>query len=93
MSVTIPIVSTPDVLGGKPRVEGTRLAVDQLGRLIHEAGRSRSDVLDAFELTAAELDAALEYYDAHPEEMADIRRSREELTAELRAESRADTEN
>ena len=89
MSVTIPIVATEDVLGGKPRVEGTRLAVDQLGTLVREQGWTRERVLGAFELTSDELDAALDYYDAHPDEMAGYRADREQLDAELREQSRA----
>jgi uncharacterized protein (DUF433 family) len=72
MSVTIPMVSTPDVLGGKPRIEGTRVGVQQLGALVHEHGWSTTAVADEFDLTADEIDAALEYYDANPEEMAAI---------------------
>lgn len=72
MSVTIPVVSTSDVLGGKPRIEGTRVGVQQLGALVHEHGWSTTAVADEFDLTADEIDAALEYYDANPEEMAAI---------------------
>jgi hypothetical protein len=34
ISVTISVVSTPDVLGGTSRIEGTRVGVQQLGALI-----------------------------------------------------------
>ena len=70
MSVTIPIVSTPDVLGGKPRIEGTRVPVHQVGYLVREREWSRQRVVDQFGLTADEVEAALEYYDDHTEEMA-----------------------
>ena len=73
MSVTIPIVSTPDVLGGKPRIEGTRIPVHQVGVLVRENDWSHTEICDAFDLTPDEVEAALEYYDAHPDEMAHIR--------------------
>lgn len=69
VSVTIPVVSTPDVLGGKPRVEGTRVGVQQVGVLVREHGWSTAAVAEAFDLTADEIDAALDYYESNPEEM------------------------
>jgi len=89
MSTTIPIVATEGVLGGKPRIEGTRIAVDQLGTLVREEGWTRERVVQAFDLTGDELDAALDYYDAHLAEMAALRERREDLAAEVRAQSRA----
>ncbi|MDB2239268.1 DUF433 domain-containing protein [Halorubrum ezzemoulense] len=61
MSVTIPVVSTPNVLAGKPRVEGTRVGVHQIGSLIREQGWSTAAVAEAFDLTPDEIDAALTY--------------------------------
>lgn len=55
------IVSTPDVLGGRPRFEGTRIPVGLvLGYLA--AGADRAGVLAEFDgLTEAHVRAALEY--------------------------------
>lgn len=89
MSVTIPIVSTPDVLGGEPRIEGTRVGVYQVGVLVREHGWSRTTAADEFDLTAAELDAALEYYDSHPEEMGAIGTQHDATAERLRDRSRA----
>lgn len=69
MSVTIPVVSTPNVLGGKPRVEGTRVGVHQVGSLVREHDWSRAAVAEEFGLTADEIDAAIEYYESNPDEM------------------------
>lgn len=69
MSVTISVVSTPNVLGGKPRVEGTRVGVQQIGSLVHEHDWSTVSVAEEFDLTADEIDAALEYYESNPDEM------------------------
>lgn len=89
MSVTILIVATDDVLGGKPRVEGTRVAVDQVGALLRVEGWSRETILSEFGLTAAELDAAVAYYDANDAEMQRLRDRRQDLATDLQAQSRA----
>ncbi|QCC48873.1 DUF433 domain-containing protein [Halobellus limi] len=89
MNVTIPVVSTPDVLGGKPRIEGIRVGVQQLGALVREHGWSTTAVADEFDLTADEIDAALEYYDANPDEMAAIADEAATTRERLRETSRA----
>lgn len=55
------IATDPDILAGKPHVEGTRLSVDFLQSLL-ATGWSRDNILDTYPyLKAAELDAALNY--------------------------------
>ena len=89
MSVTIPVVSTPDVLDGTPRIEGTRVSVQRVGTLVREHGWSPGEVSDEFNLTVDEISAALEYYDTHPEEMTRIAGCREKTYEQLRESSRA----
>ncbi|MEZ3115738.1 DUF433 domain-containing protein [Halobaculum sp. MBLA0147] len=89
MSVTIPIVATEEVLGGKPRIEGTRIGVYQVGTLRRDAGWSREELAVEFDLDDDEIDAALEYYDTHSDEMAAIEASREEAVSAIRDRSRA----
>ncbi|SFR47400.1 MULTISPECIES: DUF433 domain-containing protein [Halorubrum] len=87
--MTIPVVSTPNVLGGKPRAEGTRVGVHQVGSLVHEHGRSRAAVTEEFGLTADEVDAAIEYYESNPDETeaiaAEANATRDRLTDVSRA--------
>ncbi|WP_424014982.1 DUF433 domain-containing protein [Halorubrum xinjiangense] len=89
MSVTIPVVSTPNVLGGKPRVEGTRVGVHQVGSLVREHDWSTAAVAEEFGLTADEIDAAIEYYESNPDEMeavaAEADATRDRLTDVSRA--------
>jgi uncharacterized protein (DUF433 family) len=89
MSVSIPVVSTPNVLGGKPRVEGTRVGVYQIGSLVREHEWSMAAVAEEFDLTADEIDAAIEYYESNPDEVdtiaADANATRERLTDSSRA--------
>lgn len=55
------IVSTPDVLAGKPRVRGTRLSVQFLLELV-ASGADRGEILTSYpQLTADGLNAAFDY--------------------------------
>jgi uncharacterized protein (DUF433 family) len=55
------IVSTPEILGGKPRIRGTRLSVAFIVELF-ASGASKQDILKAYpQLTADDLDEALDY--------------------------------
>jgi uncharacterized protein (DUF433 family) len=55
------IVVNPEILGGKPIVEGTRLSVEHiLGLLAH--GMSQSDIVKSYpELTIDDVKAAIQY--------------------------------
>jgi uncharacterized protein (DUF433 family) len=80
------IVATPDVLGGKPRLEGTRLGVHFLATLVEDGGWDPHVVAEEYELPIAAVYRALTYYHEHPEEMAAIKRRNEEIDAELAAD-------
>ena len=55
------IVQSPDVMGGKPRIRGTRVTAGTVVGLL-AAGRTADDVLAAYPyLTRADIDAALAY--------------------------------
>ena len=74
MSTTIGIVRTADVLHGRPRIDGTRVGVYTLGVAARDHGASIEDLLDAYpDLDREEIEAALDYYDDHPELMDYIR--------------------
>jgi len=46
MSSTVQIVKTPDTLHGKPRLEGTRVGVLEVGELVRQRQWSISEVAD-----------------------------------------------
>jgi uncharacterized protein (DUF433 family) len=75
------IVSTPDVLGGEPRIEGRRLGVYFLATLVEDAGMDPHDVADEYEVPVAAVYRALTYFHEHPEEMATLERERTERRA------------
>ena len=86
---TVEIVKTPGTLSGKPRIKGKRIGVLMLGDMIDGGEWTYSEVLDGLDVTRAELDAALAYYDEHPDEM-DAERARDEWARQqVQEQSRA----
>lgn len=77
------IVRTDDVLGGEPRIDGTRVGVLDIYELVIDGGYSPEDVADQLDRTLAEIYAALAYYYDHPETMRQLRREREETRSTL----------
>jgi uncharacterized protein (DUF433 family) len=74
----VAIVKTPDVIGGKPRIEGTRMGLFLLGGRVREGGQSVEDPLESYpHLSRGEVSAALAYCDAGPGAMDVIRKRRE----------------
>jgi len=90
MSTTVRIVKTSDVLHGKPRIEGTRVGVFTLGVAARKHGHSVEDLLDEYpHLDREQIEAALDYYDDHPELMEYIRTRKEATERALAEQSRA----
>lgn len=88
MSTTVRIVKTPDVLHGKPRIEGTRVGVFQIGTLVREREWSVEDASGQFDLDVSQIRAAVEYYDEHPELMETLRAQEEARQQSIREQSR-----
>ncbi|WP_435077928.1 DUF433 domain-containing protein [Halococcus sp. AFM35] len=74
------IVSTPEVLGGKPRIEGRRISVLHVVDQV-QSGRTPEEITTQFDLTLGEVHTALAYYHEHPEEMRELR---EEIAERVR---------
>jgi uncharacterized protein (DUF433 family) len=82
MSTTLAttLVRTPDVCGGKLRIDGTRMTVNQIVTLYHQ-GFTAEQIADQYEqLSRREVYAVLAWYQDH----------QEEFDAELAAEAAAD---
>lgn len=77
------IVRTEDVLGGDPRIDGTRVGVLHVYELVVEGAHSPTDVADQLDLSLAEVYTALAYYYDNPEEMRVLRTEHAEAEAEL----------
>jgi len=90
MSSTIQIVKTPDVLHGKPRLEGTRVGVLEVGELVRQREWSLTEVADQLDLDVAQVRAAVDYYDEHPELMETLRAQKEARQQAAAQQSRAE---
>jgi uncharacterized protein (DUF433 family) len=89
MSTHAGIVKTPEVLGGKPRIEGLRVGVLQVGDYVREVGMDVETVMDELRLSREQVEAALDYYDDHLDEMKTLRAQREAAIRQVREQSRA----
>lgn len=85
------IVSTPDVLGGKPRIDGTRIGVHFVREQVEGRGLEPKTFAAEHDLDIADVYRALTYYYDHPDEMADIADRRERLLAEAEDDPRVAT--
>lgn len=81
------IVRTEGVLGGDPRIEGTRIGVLHVYELVAQGDHSPIDVADQLDISLGEVYSALAYYHEHPDVMREVRRSNEETKTELREAS------
>lgn len=90
MSTTIRIVKTPDVLHGKPRIEGTRIGVFQIGELVRYKEWSIDEITEQFDLDREQAVAAVEYYDEHPELIETLRAQHEAGLRSMREQSRVE---
>lgn len=83
----IEIVCDDDILGGDPRIEGTRIGVLDVYELSVGGGYEPADAADQLDLSLAEVYAALSYYYDNPDEMRQIRAEREAAKERLAEEA------
>ena len=60
---------TPDTAGGKPRIRGRRIRVQDIAIWHERLGKSADEIAAEYDLTLADVYAALAYYFDHREEM------------------------
>jgi len=63
------ITRDEDVLGGEPRIDGTRIAVRHVAARVIDSGQSPVHVADQLDVPLADVYEALSYYYAHIDEM------------------------
>ena len=79
------IESTPGTCGGKPRIAGTRIRVQDVV-VWTEQGQSLDEIVTDFpHLTLADVHAALAYYHDHREEIDRQMRDADEFVARMKA--------
>jgi uncharacterized protein (DUF433 family) len=71
------IVKTEGVIGGKPRIDGTRIGVRFVHGQVEGRGLAPPEVAERYGLEVADVHRALAYYHEHPDEMRDLERRRD----------------
>ena len=77
------IVHNDDVLGGEPRIEGTRIGVLDVDELV-VGGVTPVEVADQLDISRAEVHTALAYYYDNPEEMRQLEQEQAAAESKLR---------
>ena len=65
------ITSTPGIVGGKPRITGRRISVQNIVVWHERMGYSVDEIASQFDLTLSEVYSALAYYYDHKEAIDD----------------------
>jgi uncharacterized protein (DUF433 family) len=81
------ITRDEDVLGGEPRIDGTRIGVRHVAARVIEGGQSPASVADQFDTSLAAIYEALSYYYENIEEMREYERSNEAAFDDVRETS------
>ena len=76
---------TPGIAGGKPRIAGHRITVQNIVIWHERMGLSADEIATEHGLTLAEVYAALAYYYDHHAEIDDMIRTDDSFIAELRS--------
>lgn len=63
------IVQAPGILGGRPHIEGRRLGVHDVVNVVVRLGGSVEEAVEMYDLTPAQVHAALAYYYDHQAEI------------------------
>ena len=86
MSVTLDamLVSSPDICGGRIRIDGTRITVHRIATL-YKQGQSPEDIAQTYpHLSLSQVYAALAYYHANRAEIESALTAADALYDELR---------
>jgi uncharacterized protein (DUF433 family) len=75
---------TPGVAGGKPHIAGHRITVQDVVIWYERMGRSADEICAEYDLTLAEVYAALAYYFDHRDDIDRSIKESEAFTAVLR---------
>jgi uncharacterized protein (DUF433 family) len=78
---------TPGIAGRKPRISGHRITVQNIAIWHERLGKSVDEIAAEYELTLADVHAALAYYFDHRAEIDDSIRAGEAFTDAMRQAS------
>jgi uncharacterized protein (DUF433 family) len=74
------VVSTPDVLGGDPRIEGHRIGVHDIHQRHTGLGDTPEEIATSYDISVSEVHAALAYAFSNTAEMRAIEERNQELS-------------
>jgi uncharacterized protein (DUF433 family) len=78
---------TPEIAGGKPRIKGHRITVQNIVTWHERMGKSADDISAEYGLTLAEIYAALSYYFDHQDELNKSIRESQTFIGELQKQN------
>lgn len=81
------ITRDDDVLGGEPRLEGTRIGVRHVAARVIDSDRSPASVADQLGVSLSAVYEALSYYYAHIDEMRALERTNDDAFERARESS------
>lgn len=81
------IIRDEDVLGGEPRIDGTRIGVRHVTARVTEGNQSPASVADQLDTSLSAIYEALSYYYEHIEEMREYERENEAAFDDVRETS------
>jgi uncharacterized protein (DUF433 family) len=76
-----------DVLGGEPRIDGTRIGVRHVAARVIDSGQSPAHVADQLDVPLADVYEALSYYYGHIDEMRELESANEAAFERVRESS------
>lgn len=82
------IVSTPGIKGGRPRIAGHRISVQNIVIWHEWMGRAVDEIANGYNLNIADVYAALAYYHDHREEIDKQIKDDEEFVEALKKKRR-----
>ena len=75
---------TPNVMGGKPRIAGHRISVQDVAIWHNELGYTVEQIADDYKLNLADVHAALTYYYDHKAEIDQSIKDDEKFVEEMK---------
>jgi len=81
------ITRDENVLGGEPRIDGTRVGVRHVAARVIDSGQSPAHVADQLDVSLADVYESLSYYYAHIDEMRELEKETEAAFERVRESS------
>jgi uncharacterized protein (DUF433 family) len=76
-----------EILGGEPRIDGTRIGVRHIAARVIDHGQSPAHVADQLDVSLSNVYEALSYYYAHIDEMREFEQENNEAFERVRETS------